>query len=42
MGYQIEKAIVDAVMKDVGLSNEGTTGLAESHSQVLTPKEAND
>ncbi|MNT96052.1 hypothetical protein D3C72_2380520 [compost metagenome] len=33
--YQIAKPIVDAVMKDAGLSNEGITGLAHSLAGML-------
>ena len=29
--YQLAKPIVDAVMKDAGLSNEGITGMAHCH-----------
>ena len=33
--YQIAKPIVDAVMKDAGLSNEGITGMAQSLAGIL-------
>ena len=33
--YQIAKPIVDAVMKDAGLSNEGITGVAQSLAGML-------
>ena len=33
--YQIAKPIVDAVMKDAGLSNEGITGMAQALSGML-------
>nr|WP_296014988.1 flotillin domain-containing protein [uncultured Acidovorax sp.] len=33
--YQIAKPIVDAVMKDAGLSNEGITGMAQSLAGML-------
>jgi uncharacterized membrane protein YqiK len=35
--YQIAKPIVDAVMKDAGLSNEGITGVAGALSAMLAP-----
>jgi len=35
--YQIAKPIVDAVMKDAGLSNEGITGMAHSLAGMLQP-----
>jgi hypothetical protein len=39
--YQIAKPIVDAVMKDAGLSNEGITGMAQSLAGMLgTPPQA--
>lgn len=34
--YQIAKPIVDAVMKDAGLSNEGITGVAQALSGMLS------
>lgn len=34
--YQIAKPIVDAVMKDAGLSNEGITGVAQSLAGMLS------
>ena len=34
--YQIAKPIVDAVMKDAGLSNEGITGMAQSLAGMLS------
>lgn len=34
--YQVAKPIIDAVMKDAGLANEGITGVAESLSAMLT------
>jgi uncharacterized membrane protein YqiK len=33
--YQIAKPIVDAVMKDAGLSNEGVTGMARSLANLM-------
>ena len=33
--YQMAKPIVDAVMKDAGLSNEGITGMAQALSGML-------
>lgn len=33
--YQLAKPIVDAVMKDAGLSNEGITGVASALSSML-------
>ncbi|MCV2368616.1 flotillin family protein [Roseateles oligotrophus] len=36
--YQIAKPIVDAVMKDAGLSNEGITGMAHSLAAMLEHK----
>ncbi|MBT9459778.1 MAG: flotillin family protein [Burkholderiaceae bacterium] len=38
--YQIAKPIVDAVMKDAGLSNEGITGMAQSLAGMLQPQPA--
>ncbi|KPF69458.1 hypothetical protein IP84_06380 [beta proteobacterium AAP99] len=38
--YQIAKPIVDAVMKDAGLSNEGITGMAQTLSNMLKKPEA--
>ncbi|WP_374565209.1 flotillin family protein [Ideonella sp.] len=35
--YQLAKPIVDAVMKDAGLSNEGITGVAHALSGMLKP-----
>jgi uncharacterized membrane protein YqiK len=37
--YQIAKPIVDAVMKDAGLSNEGITGMAQALSGMLRKPE---
>jgi uncharacterized membrane protein YqiK len=37
--YQLAKPIVDAVMKDAGLSNEGITGMAHSLSGMLKKTE---
>lgn len=34
--YQVAKPIIDAVMKDAGLANEGITGVADSLSAMLT------
>lgn len=34
--YQIAKPIVDAVMKDAGLSNEGITGISQALTGMLT------
>jgi len=33
--YQVAKPLVDAVMKDAGLSNEGITGMAHALSGML-------
>ena len=33
--YQLAKPIIDAVMKDAGLSNEGITGVAHALSGML-------
>jgi hypothetical protein len=33
--YQLAKPIVDAVMKDAGLSNEGITGISHALSGFL-------
>jgi hypothetical protein len=33
--YQVAKPIVDAVMKDAGLSNEGITGMAQTLGAML-------
>lgn len=38
--YQVAKPIIDAVMKDAGLSNAGITGIAESLVPMLHPKPA--
>jgi len=39
--YQLAKPIVDAVMKDAGLSNEGITGIAQALGGMLVkPEEA--
>jgi uncharacterized membrane protein YqiK len=35
--YQMAKPIVDAVMKDAGLSNEGITGVAQALTGMLSP-----
>jgi hypothetical protein len=35
MQYQIAKPIVDAVMKDAGLSNEGITGFAQALAGMM-------
>ncbi len=35
--YQLAKPIVDAVMKDAGLSNEGITGISQALSGMLKP-----
>ena len=43
MQYQIAKPIVDAVMKDAGLSNEGITGFAQALSGMMSkPSSAPD
>ncbi|MDV7390700.1 hypothetical protein RZS08_05070, partial [Arthrospira platensis SPKY1] len=34
---QLAKPIVDAVMKDAGLSNQGITGMAQTLSTMLKP-----
>jgi uncharacterized membrane protein YqiK len=38
--YQLAKPIVDAVMKDAGLSNEGITGVANALSGILKKPES--
>lgn len=38
--YQLAKPIVDAVMKDAGLNNEGITGISQSLAGMLTPPPA--
>ena len=35
--YQIAKPIVDAVMQDAGLSNQGITGMAHNLAAMLKP-----
>ncbi len=40
--YQIAKPIVDAVMKDAGLSNEGITGMAQALSGMLERPQGSD
>jgi uncharacterized membrane protein YqiK len=35
--YQLAKPIVDAVMKDAGLNNDGITGMAQSLAGMLAP-----
>ena len=35
--YQVAKPIVDAVMRDAGLSNQGITGLAQNLASMLEP-----
>ena len=40
--YQIAKPIVDAVMKDAGLSNEGITGISTALSGMLTQQRPAD
>jgi uncharacterized membrane protein YqiK len=37
--YQIAKPLVDAIMKDAGLSNEGLTALSESLAKIGKPAE---
>jgi hypothetical protein len=37
--YQLAKPIVDAVMKDVGLTNDGITGMASALSGMLKKPE---
>jgi hypothetical protein len=37
--YQVAKPIVDAVMKDAGLSSEGITGMAHALSGMLKKPE---
>lgn len=39
--YQLAKPIIDAVMKDAGLSNEGITGIADTLSGMLKPADPN-
>ena len=36
--YQIGKPIIDAVMKDAGLNNEGITGISQALTGMLQPK----
>lgn len=38
--YQIAKPIVDAVMQDAGLSNQGITGMAKNLAGLLKPAQA--
>ncbi len=38
--YQVAKPIVDAIMKDAGLSNPTLTGMAESISHMLVPQKS--
>lgn len=38
--YQIAKPIVDAVMQDAGLSNQGITGMAQNLAAMLKPSAA--
>ncbi|PTT90544.1 flotillin [Pelomonas sp. HMWF004] len=38
--YQVAKPIVDAVMHDAGLSNQGITGLAQNLASMLKPASA--
>lgn len=40
--YQLAKPIVDAVMKDAGLANDGITGVAHALSGMLQPPAAPD
>ena len=40
--YQLAKPIVDAVMKDVGLSNEGISGVAQALSGLLKKPDTED
>lgn len=35
--YQVAKPLVDAIMKDAGLSNEGLTGIANSLAEMTKP-----
>ena len=37
LNYQLANPIVDAVMKDAGLSNQGITGMAQTLSTMLKP-----
>ena len=37
--YQLAKPIVDAVMKDVGLTNDGITGMASALAGMLKKPE---
>jgi hypothetical protein len=39
--YQLAKPIVDAVMKDAGLSNEGITGISKALGAMLKSPEGN-
>jgi hypothetical protein len=38
--YQVAKPIVDAVMHDAGLSNQGITGLAHNLAAMMKPAPA--
>jgi hypothetical protein len=38
--YQIAKPLVDAVMHDAGLSNQGITGIAQNLAGMLKPASA--
>jgi uncharacterized membrane protein YqiK len=38
--YQVAKPLVDAIMKDAGLSNEGLTGMAQSIAQLVAKPSA--
>ncbi|SHN15925.1 flotillin domain-containing protein [Rhizobacter sp. OV335] len=40
--YQIAKPIIDAVMKDAGLNNQGITGISESIAAMLPPTRHTD
>ena len=40
--YQLAKPIVDAVMKDAGLSNEGITGITQALRGMLVKPEEVD
>ena len=38
--YQVAKPIIDAVMQDAGLSNQGITGIAHNLASMLKPAPA--
>ncbi len=40
--YQVAKPLVDAIMKDAGLSNEGLTGMAQSLAAMVSQKPSSE